>query len=150
MIRIEDALKQTKPFDSPYQKVLVNLIFTHSWAKKGLQSFFSEYELTGQQYNVLRILKGAQKAISTSEIRERLVEQMSDTSRMVDRLESKGLVEKSRCDKDKRLVDVRITNQGRALLQKISKANKRLGRIAGKLTKSEAEQLSGLLDKMRS
>jgi len=150
MIRIEKALQQKKPFSSAYEKVVVNLIFTNSWAKKELQSFFSQYDLTGQQYNVLRILKGANQALSTSDIRERLLEKMSDASRMVDRLEAKGLVEKMQCSQDKRLVDVSITKQGLKLIEKVSVADSIVETIAGSLTKKEAEQLSMLLDKLRS
>jgi len=147
---IEQAIQQNKPFKSTQEKVLVNLIYTHAWVKSELQDFFSEFGLTGQQFNVLRILKGAKKAISTSEIRERLIEKMSDTSRMVDRLETKGLVEKHRCDSDKRLVDVNITEQGLKLLQTVSKSQKSLNAIVGKLSNKEAIQLSNLLDKLRS
>jgi len=150
MIRIEEALQQKKPFSSAYEKVVVNLIFTNSWAKKELQSFFSQYDLTGQQYNVLRILKGANQALSTSDIRERLLEKMSDASRMVDRLEAKGFVEKMQCSQDKRLVDVSITKQGLKLIEKVSVADSIVETIAGSLTKKEAEQLSMLLDKLRS
>ncbi len=150
MIRIEEALKQSKPFESSYQKALVNLIYTHAWVKAELQRVFSQYELTGQQYNVLRILKGANKAISTCDIRQRLVEKMSDASRMVDRLEVKGLVEKSKSNLDKRRVDVQITKLGKQLLNKISDSDSNIENIAGKLSKKEAEQLSTLLDKLRS
>ncbi len=149
MIRIEEALKQSKPFKSPQEKVLVNLLYTHSFIKTELNAFFSIYDLTGPQFNVLRILKGAQKAISTSQIRERLLVKMSDTSRLVDRLMSKGLVVRTQCSEDKRLVDVKISKKGLKLLTKIE-SKKTLQSIADKLNNKESEQLSMLLDKLRS
>ena len=89
-----------------------------------MKSVFDKEDITGQQYNILRILRGAGKPISTLQIRERMLDKMSDTSRIVDRLVLKGLVQKTTCKNDKRLVDVNISPKGKKLLEKIDRYEK--------------------------
>lgn len=149
-MKIEQAINQTKPFRSNHQKVMVNLLFTNNWLLQKQKAFFQSYDITGKQYNVLRILRGAGEPISTSTIRERLLDKMSDASRVVDRLYKKGLVGKNTCPSDKRLVDVFVTTDGEKLLKIIDKKSDELDQITGKLTDREAAQLSNLLDKLRS
>ena len=129
---------------------MVNLLFTNNWLLQKQKAFFQSYDITGKQYNVLRILRGAGEPISTSTIRERLLDKMSDASRVVDRLYKKGLVGKNTCPSDKRLVDVFVTTDGEKLLKIIDKKSDELDQITGKLTDREAAQLSNLLDKLRS
>lgn len=140
-----------KRFKNEWQKVIVNLIFTHGWLKGKLKQKLKPYGVTMQQFNVLRILNGQYpNPISTSIIRERMLDKMSDASRIVDRLYQKDLIERKTCASDRRLVDVVITEKGRALLQKISLEEEALEGIASKnITKEEADLLSGLLDKIR-
>ncbi|HEY0039943.1 MAG TPA: MarR family transcriptional regulator, partial [Flavisolibacter sp.] len=96
---------------------MINLLFTYGWAIEKIKDFVAKEDITHQQYNILRILRGAHpKPLSTLQIRERMLDKMSDTSRIVDRLVLKDLVEKRTCSKDKRLVDVTITEKGQALL----------------------------------
>jgi len=149
MAKIEDALKQKRPFENSYQKVLVNLLFTNSWLAGKQKVFFKKYNLTVKQYNILRILRGAAEPISTAIIRDRMMDKMSDASRIVDRLHKKGLVQKESCDHDQRKVNVSLTMESRSLLKKIDKEiNDWLEKFSG-LSKPEAEKLSALLDKMR-
>lgn len=148
-MKIEDAIKQTRPFRNEYQKGLVNLLYSHSWLMEQLRDFFQPFDLTIKQFNVLRILKGAGEVISTSTIRERMIDKMSDASRVVDRLHKKGLIEKRGCPRDKRLVDVMISEKGLQLLVQIEKKEKQRGDILSKLDKKEITQLNELLNKMR-
>ena len=129
----------------------MNLLFTYGWAIEKIKEFLSHEDITHQQFNILRILRGAHpKPLSTLQIRERMLDKASDTSRIVDRLLLKELVEKHTCPKDKRLVDVTISEKGKALLQRLDDLSEKMDVATGNLTDEEAEQLSTLLDKMRS
>jgi len=148
-MKIEEAIQQKRPFRNAYQKVIVNLIYTHNWMTSQLQQYLKPYGITSKQYNVLRILNGAGKPISTSTIRERLLDKMSDASRMVERLHQRGLVIRTTCPTDKRLVDVSLSEKGKKLLEAMSKFDGEVDKVAMQLSKTEAEQLSELLDKLR-
>ncbi len=148
-MKIEKAIKQTRPFKSAHHRAAVNLIFSSNWLNDQHRIFFKKYDLTRKQFNVLRIVKGADKPISTAAIRERLLDKMSDASRVVDRLEKKQLVSKHTCPSDKRLVDIALTSKGILLLEKIAKQDNQLGDVLKNLSEKEATQLSNLLDKMR-
>ena len=108
-------------------------------------------DITPQQFNILRILRGsAPDPLSTLQIRERMLDKMSDTSRIVDRLVGKGLAKKTICSKDKRLVDVTITEKGQKLLKKMDAEEVHIDGIMKSLTEKDAEMLSNLLDKIRT
>lgn len=103
-----------------------------------------------QQYNILRILRGAKQPLSTMKIRERMLDRMSDTSRIIDRMIAKGIVEKKLNDSDKRLVDITITEKGIAILHALDEMNDELDNIvACSISGEEAKMLNDLLDKMR-
>ncbi|MEO6730347.1 MAG: MarR family transcriptional regulator [Ferruginibacter sp.] len=145
---IEKDIKQ-RSFKSEHQKALVNLIFTYNWTTEQLKQIFDKQDLTMQQFNILRILRGSEKPISTLQIRERMLDKMSDTSRIVDRLIIKGLAKKAICKTDKRLVDVSITDKGKKILQKIDKQDDEMHDIVKGLNDKEAKTLNKLLDKIR-
>jgi len=148
-MKLEEEIKQKK-FRNEYQKATLNVIYTSNWLLSIQKAFFSKFQLTQQQYNVLRILKGQHpNAISTSEIRKRMLDMNSDSSRIVDRLELKTWVTKKVCDHDKRLVDVSITDKGMKLLDQIEGYIVDLDRVISNLSVEEAEGLNHLLDKMR-
>ncbi|MEO0583117.1 MAG: MarR family transcriptional regulator [Bacteroidota bacterium] len=150
-MRLEEAIKQKTPFRSPWAKATVNLIFTHNWLITRQKDLFKTFDITLQQYNVLRILRGQHpEPISTSEIRVRMLDRMSDVSRIVDRLVKKGLVSRKTCKADKRLVDVLINDSGLDLLHQMDQYDKEMDNMLGALTADEAEQLSTLLDKLRN
>lgn len=140
---------QQRSFRNDYQKAIVNLIFTHNWMNEQLKEIFNREDLTPQQFNILRILRGSDRPLSTLEIRERMLDKMSDTSRIVDRLVVKGLVKKTTCKADKRLVDVIITDKGRKGLEKLDKWEPDMDALFGNLTPAEAKTLNKLLDKIR-
>ncbi|HRO71451.1 MAG TPA: MarR family transcriptional regulator, partial [Chitinophagaceae bacterium] len=103
-----------------------------------------------QQFNILRILRGSHpQPLSTLQIRERMLDKMSDTSRIVDRLITKGLVKKAICKTDRRLVDVLITEKGRKMLERLDLRPDEMDNIVGNLSEKEATTLSELLDKLR-
>ncbi len=140
---------QQQAFRNEHQKAAVNIIFSASWLNERIKNFFGAEDITSQQYNILRILRGSHKPMSTLQIRERMLDKMSDTSRIVERLLKKGHVEKKVCSTDKRLVDVVISQQGLSLLEKFDQKNEELDRILHGLNPDEAAQLNRLLDKMR-
>lgn len=148
-MKIEEAIKQKRPFRNTHQRAMVNLIYTTNWLTDQIREHLKPYDLTVQQYNVLRILRGAGKPISTSDIRERLLDKMSDTSRMVERLCQKGLATRATCPSDKRLVDVTISEAGGKVLLALESYNAQMDEILHNLTEAEAHQLSELLDKIR-
>lgn len=114
-----------------------------------MKGFFDREKITGQQFNILRILRGAAKPLSTLQIRQRMLDKMSDTSRIVDRLVLKGLVKKSTCANDKRLVDVLITDKGKKLLEKMDAHEDEIDAVLGALSLPEVKSLNSLLDKIR-
>lgn len=146
---LETDIQQTK-FRNEYQKAAINLIFTYNWMSEQNKKFFEREDITPQQFNILRILRGAGKPLSTLQIRQRMLDKMSDTSRIVDRLIKKGLVKKVVCKSDRRLVDVSITDKGGELLAKLDLANDEMDEVLSKITIEEASTLNVLLDKIRS
>lgn len=149
-MELEKAIKQSKPFNCPYEKALVNLIYTRGWVDSELKSYFKSIGVTGKQYNILRILKGAEKPVSTSFIRERLLDKLSDVSRIIERMENKKLVTKSTCKNDRRLVDLSITKDGLTILRAAEKKKDSMSQIMKNLTLTEVKALSSLLDKIRN
>ena len=147
-MKIESEIQQTA-FRNEFQKVTINLLFSSSWVLEKIRLVLEKAGITPQQYNILRIIKGSPKPLSTLQIRERMIDKMSDTSRIVERLMRKGLVNKVVCPHDKRLVDITLTKEGDDLLQKMQNSNEELDVIATSLTVEEAKTLNMLLDKLR-
>jgi len=112
--------------------------------------FLANEEITQQQYNILRILRGSECPLSTLKIRERMLDKMSDTSRIVDRLIAKGLVEKNACLKDKRLVDITISKKGLVLVDKLDQFNNQIDAVLKGVDEKEAQTINQLLDKIRA
>jgi DNA-binding MarR family transcriptional regulator len=146
---IENDINQLK-FRNEYQKAAINLIYSSNWMNEKIKSFFEEQDITSQQFNILRILRGARQPLSTLQIRERMLDKMSDTSRIVDRLIKKSLVKKNTCQADRRLVDVVITKKGEKLLENLDQHNNEMDMVLKNLTEEEARVLNMLLDKIRS
>ena len=146
---IQNEIKQSR-FRNAYQKAFLNILYTNNWLEEQVREMLSGEELTKQQFNVLRILRGSYPdPLSTLQIRERMLDKMSDTSRIVDRLVKKDYVTKQTCPSDKRLVDVLITEGGLKKLEQLDKKEHMIEDSFQNLSESEAEQLSSLLDKMR-
>ena len=137
-------------FRSEYQKAALNLIYTFNWVNEKIDRQFEPFDITQQQFNILRILRGAGQPLSTLQIRQRMLDRMSDTSRIVDRLIKKGMVKKTVCREDRRLVDVLLTDKGKKLLQMMDVLNEEMDAIFKSLSENEARQLNILLDKIRT
>jgi DNA-binding MarR family transcriptional regulator len=140
---------QQRNFKSEHQRAIVNLIFTHNWTTEKLKKLFGKEGLTMQQFNILRIVRGSEKPLSTFQIRERMLDKMSDSSRIVDRLVIKGLLKKATSKIDMRLVDVSITEKGKRKLQRTDLQEDELQQIVKALSEKEAKTLNRLLDKIR-
>ncbi|MEM9828996.1 MAG: MarR family transcriptional regulator [Bacteroidota bacterium] len=148
-MRIEDHIQQ-QTFSNEWHKLRVNLMSTSNWLRGEITQFLKPFGITQQQFNILRILRGQHpEALSTQQLRERLIDRMSDTSRLVDRLQQKKLACKGECSKDKRLVDITITERGLELLCQIDKRMTELDEAMQGLTEQEAKVLNKLLDRLR-
>lgn len=146
---IEKDISQSS-FTGEDQKAVLNIIYTYHWLTEKIKNILSVEDITQQQFNILRILRGSDpQPLSTLTIRERMLDKMSDTSRIVDRLVLKGLVNKKVCPTDKRLVDVNITREGKKLLERIDQKGEEMNSILRLLNKTELRQLNALLDKAR-
>jgi DNA-binding MarR family transcriptional regulator len=148
-MRIDKEIKQAT-FRNNQNKAMVNIMFTHAWMVDHIKSFVKSENITPQQYNILRILRGAGEPLSTLQLRERMLDKMSDTSRIVERMVSKNLVQKAVSEKDKRMVDVIITPQGSELLENLDRRNEELDAVVNHLSDEELETLNNLLDKLRN
>lgn len=143
------AVQQTN-FRNDYQKVMVNIMYTSNWFQEKLKKILEQEDITPQQFNLLRILEASAKPLSTLQIRERMLDKMSDTSRIVDRLILKKLVDKKTSTTDKRLVDVTINEAGKELLERLNQKNEQIDNLAAGISEEEASQLVNLLEKIRS
>ena len=145
---LEDDINQRK-FRNEHQKAAINLIYTSNWLNEQMKYFFDNYDITAQQFNILRILRGAGEPLSTMQIRERMLDKMSDTSRIVDRLVKKEMVKKNIRKTDRRLVDVTITEKGKELLTELDSKDVEMDAILRGLDESDVKQINQLLDKLR-
>ena len=130
---LEQEINQQK-FRNEHQKAAINIIYTYNWISERMNKIFEGEDITPQQFNILRILRGAGTPLSTLQIRQRMLDKMSDTSRIVDRLIKKGLVKKSVSKADRRLVDVTLADKGKNLLEKIDQYNEQMDAILMNLT----------------
>jgi DNA-binding MarR family transcriptional regulator len=148
-MKLENAIKQKRAFRNNHHRVMVNLLYSNNWLEEKSRDFLKQQNISLQQYNILRILRGSGKPLSTMQIRERMLDRMSDTSRIIDRMVVKAIVEKKSNENDKRLVDITITSKGLGILEELDKRNDELEAIVSGLSADEAKMLNDLLDKMR-
>jgi DNA-binding MarR family transcriptional regulator len=146
---IEQDIQQPN-FRNEFQKMGINLLFTANWLNEQIGKMLSEEGVTQQQYNILRILRGSTTPLSTLKIRERMLDKMSDTSRIVDRLIAKELVVKNTCEKDKRLVDITLSPKGLDLVDQLDQFNDRIDALLKGINASEAATMNQILDKIRT
>ena len=148
-MKLEEEIAQQK-FAGEQQKAMINLLFTYHWAVSKMKSDFKPYDITMQQFNILRILRGQMPNPCTVNIlKERMLDKMCDASRMVDRLLQKGFIERCVNKKDRRAVDIKISTEGLALLAKFD-ALTDPNKLFSTLSDAEAKTLNQLLDKVRS
>lgn len=141
---------KTSRFESVHQQAIVNVLFTYSWCNDQMKQVVIPYDITTQQFNILRILRGQHPQPSTINLlKSRMLDKMSDASRIVERLVQKELVVKEINPTDKRAVDILISKKGLDLLKKMDKEVSISAIVSSHLTAEEAMQLNELLDKMR-
>jgi DNA-binding MarR family transcriptional regulator len=141
---------QSDKFEDNYHKAVINITYTFGWLSNSFRCRFEKHNLTQQQFNVLRILRGQYPNPATiNMIKERMLDKMSDASRIVDRLIQKGLVSRCTNNKDRRAVDIQISQSGLEVLSKMDEEFKTRDLLKNNLTEEEAGKLSDLLDKLR-
>ncbi|MDF2158665.1 MarR family transcriptional regulator [Algoriphagus sp. CAU 1675] len=149
MGRIEDAIRQ-KEFKSPYNKLIVNLLYTHSYLVTAQNNLLKPHDISPEQYNVLRILRGQSGVPTTvSSIQDRMLNKMSNASRLVEKLKTKGLVNREECPNDRRQVDILITEKGLDLLKMLEAQVEESNKTILHLSEEEVIQMNNLLDKLR-
>ncbi|MFN8153219.1 MAG: MarR family transcriptional regulator [Bacteroidia bacterium] len=147
---LQEAIHQRK-FRNIHQEVQINIIYTSSWIVDIHQKIFKKYGLSSQQYNVLRILRGAlPEALSLGLIKSRMLDRMSDTSRIVERLRKSGLIKRTTNSSDRRVAKITISEKGLALLSEMESEEKNMDKVSHALTDEEIAMLNQLLNKMRS
>jgi DNA-binding MarR family transcriptional regulator len=148
-MELEKEIHQ-KTFRSKAHKAAVNIIYTFNWMNTFHSAFLKRFGLTGQQFNVLRILRGQHpKLVTIKLIRERMLDKMSDASRIVEKLRVKGLLDRDIDQDDRRACQVSITKKGLDLLSEIEKEEMKLDEPFQTLSGDELQQLNVLLDKLR-
>jgi DNA-binding MarR family transcriptional regulator len=148
---LEDEIK-TKKFANAKIRAALNVSFTSYWLNDQWSAIFKQFDLSQPQYNVLRILRGQKgQAINLMDIQGRMIQKSSNTTRLVDRLLQKNLVERITCEENRRKVEISITKQGLELLAEIDPLlSQHEARIFKKFTIKDAEHLNLLLNKLRS
>ena len=134
-------------FPNERVKALLNIKYTASWLDQIGNEILKPYKISEQQYNILRILRGAGKAITVNEVKERMIQKSPNATRLLDKLFDKQLIERTRCENDRRVVYIKIKKKGDELLEKINM--KEFDDVLKVLTEQEAKTLNTLLDKIR-
>lgn len=148
-MKLEKEIKQEK-FNGELHKLAVNIIYTHSWLNYHQIQLLSKFNLTPQQYNILRILRGQHPNPATINLlKERMLDKMSDASRLVERLRMKDLVERNHCKEDRRRAEVIITNKGLEVLKQLDILEDKLNSVFNNINDEEAKAANYLLDKIR-
>jgi DNA-binding MarR family transcriptional regulator len=134
-------------FENNRVKALLNIIYTANWITSYQNEFFKSFGISPQQYNILRILKGADKPLNVQTIKDRMLERSPNATRLMDKLCAKNYIERCSSEYDRRVVKIVITKEGKTFLDSIP--NNFNAELLKNLNEDEAEQLSHLLDKMR-
>ena len=134
-------------FKNSKLKALINIKYTSNWLNSKENDFFKPYGISPQQYNILRILRGAKDKIKVQVVKDRMVERAPNATRLMDKLCDKNLIERDRCEHDRRVVYVKITKEGLVLLSTIDIQEN--FKFLEKISEEEAVILSTILDKIR-
>jgi DNA-binding MarR family transcriptional regulator len=134
-------------FENSKLKALINIKYTSNWLNSKENDFFKPYGISPQQYNILRILRGAKDKIKVQVVKDRMVERAPNATRLMDKLCDKNLIERDRCEHDRRVVYVKITKEGLVLLSTIDIQEN--FKFLEKISEEEAVTLSAILDKIR-
>lgn len=147
---LEEDVKQAK-FTNEHQKVMVNILYTSSWLNNRNTAYFKKFNISPEQFNVLRILRGSHpNPMRLADIAERMIEKSSNCTRLVEKLRLKELVDRQLCESNRRQVDISITTKGLKTLSDIDEEYDQWLSIQNSISKAEAIELNRLLDKLRS
>lgn len=148
-MKIEDAIKQ-KTFESPQVRAWMDLVYTYNHSTDRINRVFKQFEITQQQFNVLRILRGrCGEPASCGEVKDVMLYKNPDLTRLSDRLVKKGLIRRTVNEQNRREIELTITEKGLELLDKIDPEIKKNNRFLYNLSDTEAQQLSLFLEKLR-
>jgi DNA-binding MarR family transcriptional regulator len=149
-MRLEDELKMVE-FESPAQRAMLNLIFTNYWIGDRMNQAIKPFDISAQQFNVLRILRGQKgKSLNLMDIQSRMIQKTSNVTRLVEKLRLKSLVERVPCEDNRRKVEITITHKGLQTLETLEPIFQgKQKEIFANLSDEESKQLSTLLDKLR-
>jgi DNA-binding MarR family transcriptional regulator len=148
---LQAELKQKRPFSSPEQEAYLSLLRTADKLQSAMEAKLKEFGLTSTQYNALRILRGAgTNGLPCSEIGERMITHDPDITRLLNRLEKRGLAERLRCERDRRVIYGKITDDGLKLLREMDEPIERFGRaMLSHVSTADLRKLIGLLEAVR-
>lgn len=147
---IRDEIKQTRPFRTPAQEAIVSLLRTTDQLRRHISKVVETREITMQQYNVLRILRGSHpEPLLTLEVADRMIEQAPGITRLLDRLETRGLIRRKRCEEDRRRVHCWITDQGLGILEDLEAPVNHADEVVSALGEKKITQLLRLLEEIR-
>ena len=148
MARIEEEL--VSRFESEQQKAVLNVLFTGNWFKGTHAHILAKHGLSLAQYNILRILRGAKDRMNMQQVKDRMLDRAPNATRLTDKLIDKALVERVRCDADRRVIHVSITGSGLALLEEVDRLIQPMMReYTARFTAEEARSMNEVLDKLR-
>lgn len=148
---LQHELKRKKPFDRPEQEAILNIMKTSDQLQNRYGRLFRQFDLTSSQYNVLRILRGEGQPLPSLEIANRMIQVVPAITGLIDRLEKRGLVVRRRCEEDRRVVFVEITEAGISLVEQLDRPVQELEtELFGHLQERELKQLTRLLEKART
>jgi DNA-binding MarR family transcriptional regulator len=148
-VKLEEEIKQKK-FKSEHERAAINIIFTSSWLRNLNSGNLKKHDLTPEQYNVLRILRGSYPTpLMLADITCRMLDKSSNATRLVEKLRLKGLVEREVCEHSRRQVDISITEKGLSVLTAIDNDMGDWEELLKHITTAEAAELSRILDKLR-
>lgn len=148
--RLQQEIKKKRPFDSPEQEAMLNILRTNDLFQNRFGRLLREYGLTSSQYNILRILRGEGKPLPCLEIADRLVQVVPAITGLIDRLEQAGMVRRERSDADRRVVNVEITAPALKTLARLDEPVMELHKeLLGHMKRTELRELSRLLEKSR-
>jgi DNA-binding MarR family transcriptional regulator len=149
-MKLEEEIKQQKGFDSEHDRAVVNILYTSSWLYNLNAARLKEYDVTPEQFNVLRILRGSYpKPMMLNDISGRMLDKSSNATRLVEKLRQKGLVKREICPNNRRQVDIMITEAGLGTLTAIDNGCQEWMNSIKGLTEPEVHELNRILDKMR-
>lgn len=148
-MKLEQEIQQ-QAFRNEFHKLAVNIYYTHFWVQEHLRKQLKPFDISLQQYNILRILRGqAPKPASINLLKERMLDKSSDASRLVERLRLKGLIKRVTSSHDRRSVDIIITPKGVEVLSAIAEAESTLDESLQNISEEKARLLNELLDEVR-